>query len=216
MKCVECLATVGSLYSQVRGTVSLEVCGKCNRIADKYVEYEYPLIFLNVVLCKPQVYRHLLFNRDFAWEYWVLVKIVLGLCALELIEETWKVPVCLECQMPSWWVGFFLLLLLKFAGFSLGIFAGAWVMAEKKVAFKQVLRGIVLSSVGQLRTILVVTWNLTDSHIYLITASIHLSTMISVKELYETNIYYALCCVLIGCLAKIIINSAISMALGIS
>lgn len=158
----------------------------------------------------------LLFNRDFAWDYWVIVRVVLGLCTLELVEEAWKGPVCLECQAPSWWTGYFLLLLLKFAGFSLGIFAGAWAIAEKKVGFKQVLRGIVLSSVGQLRTILVITWHLTDSHIYLITASIHLSTMISVKELYEMKAFYAFCCVLIGCLVKIIINSAISMSLGIN
>ncbi|PYI08216.1 FAD dependent oxidoreductase [Aspergillus sclerotiicarbonarius CBS 121057] len=33
------------------------------RFADKYVEYDFVVIFIDLVLIKPQVYRHLLFNR---------------------------------------------------------------------------------------------------------------------------------------------------------
>ncbi|PYH45127.1 sterol homeostasis protein ARV1 [Aspergillus saccharolyticus JOP 1030-1] len=33
------------------------------RFADKYVEYDFVVLFIDLVLIKPQVYRHLLFNR---------------------------------------------------------------------------------------------------------------------------------------------------------
>ncbi|KAG2218699.1 hypothetical protein INT45_003966 [Circinella minor] len=41
-------------------------CGaseKCNRFADKYIEHDFVIIFIDMLLLKPQVYRHLLFNR---------------------------------------------------------------------------------------------------------------------------------------------------------
>ena len=36
---------------------------RCSQFADRYVEYEFVVIFIDMVLHKPQVYRHLLFNR---------------------------------------------------------------------------------------------------------------------------------------------------------
>lgn len=35
----------------------------CKRFADKYIEHDYVIIFIDMLLHKPQVYRHLLFNR---------------------------------------------------------------------------------------------------------------------------------------------------------
>ncbi|RDW90830.1 sterol homeostasis protein ARV1 [Aspergillus mulundensis] len=43
--------------------VRLTQCPRCKRFADKYVEYDFVVIFIDLVLIKPQVYRHLLFNR---------------------------------------------------------------------------------------------------------------------------------------------------------
>lgn len=46
-------------------------------MADKFVEFDNVIIFIEMVLHKPQVYRHLLFNTDLftppgasAWERW--------------------------------------------------------------------------------------------------------------------------------------------------
>jgi len=46
-----------------RGNIRLSRCHKCNKLADKYVEFEMVIIFLDLVLLTPQVYRHILFNR---------------------------------------------------------------------------------------------------------------------------------------------------------
>ncbi|MCJ1232305.1 sterol homeostasis protein [Varicellaria rhodocarpa] len=45
------------------GDVRLTQCPRCKRFADKYVEHDFVVLFIDLVLVKPQVYRHLLFNR---------------------------------------------------------------------------------------------------------------------------------------------------------
>ncbi|KAL7270994.1 hypothetical protein RUND412_006281 [Rhizina undulata] len=69
--CIECSYPVQSLYTAYstaddrslgRG-VRLTQCPRCKRFADKYVEHDFVVLFIDLVLIKPQVYRHLLFNR---------------------------------------------------------------------------------------------------------------------------------------------------------
>ena len=43
--------------------VRLMQCPRCKRFADKYVEHDFVVLFIDLVLVKPQVYRHLLFNN---------------------------------------------------------------------------------------------------------------------------------------------------------
>ncbi|THC97705.1 hypothetical protein EYZ11_002811 [Aspergillus tanneri] len=69
--CIECSYPVSHLYSAYSRAddrslgkgVRLTQCPRCQRFADKYVEYDFVVIFIDLVLIKPQVYRHLLFNR---------------------------------------------------------------------------------------------------------------------------------------------------------
>ncbi|KAI9252821.1 Arv1 protein [Phascolomyces articulosus] len=62
--CVECGASVRDLYTQYsKDNIRLTSCEKCNRFADKYIEHDFVIIFIDMLLLKPQVYRHLLFNR---------------------------------------------------------------------------------------------------------------------------------------------------------
>ncbi|KAG4051816.1 hypothetical protein PC123_g13008 [Phytophthora cactorum] len=61
--CVECGASVVELVRDYgKGNLRLAICSACNSVADKYVEYETILLFLEVLLLKPQVYRHVLCN----------------------------------------------------------------------------------------------------------------------------------------------------------
>ncbi|KAL1976761.1 hypothetical protein VTN31DRAFT_3043 [Thermomyces dupontii] len=69
--CIECSFPVSHLYTTYSRAddrtlgkgVRLTQCPRCKRFADKYVEHDYVVIFIDLVLIKPQVYRHLLFNR---------------------------------------------------------------------------------------------------------------------------------------------------------
>jgi hypothetical protein len=61
--CIECSYPVSHLYSaysraddrsQGKG-VRLTQCPRCQRFADKYVEYDFVVLFIDLVLIKPQV-----------------------------------------------------------------------------------------------------------------------------------------------------------------
>ncbi|CAK4030749.1 ARV1 [Lecanosticta acicola] len=69
--CIECRYPVSNLYTTYSKAddkalgkgVRLTQCPRCKRFADKYVEHDFVVLFIDLVLIKPQVYRHLLFNR---------------------------------------------------------------------------------------------------------------------------------------------------------
>ncbi|KAI8873429.1 Arv1-like protein [Ramicandelaber brevisporus] len=61
--CVECGAVTQSLYTEYsRGNIRLTQCSRCGKFADKYVENDFVIAFLDLILHRPQVYRHLLLN----------------------------------------------------------------------------------------------------------------------------------------------------------
>lgn len=63
MICIECTEPVHSLYTQYSpSNIRLTACRRCNKFADKYIEYDSVLVFVDVILLKPQAYRHLVFN----------------------------------------------------------------------------------------------------------------------------------------------------------
>ncbi|OZJ05498.1 hypothetical protein BZG36_01892 [Bifiguratus adelaidae] len=62
--CVECGAHVSNLFTEYSpGNIRLTHCKTCKSTADKYVEHDFIIIFVDMLLHKPQVYRHLLCNR---------------------------------------------------------------------------------------------------------------------------------------------------------
>ncbi|KIX02472.1 uncharacterized protein Z518_08413 [Rhinocladiella mackenziei CBS 650.93] len=69
--CITCSTPVRNLYTVYSKAddrtlgkgVRLTQCPNCKRFADKYVEHDFVVLFIDLVLIKPQVYRHLLFNR---------------------------------------------------------------------------------------------------------------------------------------------------------
>mmetsp|Transcript_61345 Transcript_61345/g.144761 ORF Transcript_61345/g.144761 Transcript_61345/m.144761 type:complete len:267 (+) Transcript_61345:189-989(+) len=64
MICVECGQPVNNVHYKYRGgSIRLTICEFCHNVADKYVEHELVIIFLDLVLHKAQAYRHLIFNR---------------------------------------------------------------------------------------------------------------------------------------------------------
>ena len=75
-RCVECSHPVASLYTVYsKDNVRLTQCvtpnflakadlqDQCKKFADKYIEHDFVVLFIDIILIKPQVYRHLLYNR---------------------------------------------------------------------------------------------------------------------------------------------------------
>ena len=61
--CIECTYPVSSLYTPYSNAddrslgrgVRLTQCPRCKRFADKYVEHDFVVLFIDLVLIKPQV-----------------------------------------------------------------------------------------------------------------------------------------------------------------
>jgi hypothetical protein len=61
--CTECGMRHQRMIRQLQEeNYCLDECSRCSSAIDKYVEYEGNLKFLQVVLAKPGIYRHLFFN----------------------------------------------------------------------------------------------------------------------------------------------------------
>lgn len=65
--CIECRHPVKTLWTQYSGgagdkasghNIRLTVCRKCGRFCDKYVEHDFVVLFIDLVLIKPQVSTH--------------------------------------------------------------------------------------------------------------------------------------------------------------
>lgn len=63
MICVLCKHPAVSTHSKYKGDyIKLLVCGQCHNVVDKYIEYDNVLLFLDILLLKPQAYRHFCYN----------------------------------------------------------------------------------------------------------------------------------------------------------
>ncbi|RLV91830.1 DNA topoisomerase 3 [Spathaspora sp. JA1] len=64
MICIECgNPDIKCLYSRYKSEyIRLTVCPECDQIADKYIEYDSVILFLDILLLKKQAYRHLSYN----------------------------------------------------------------------------------------------------------------------------------------------------------
>lgn len=63
MICVECNEPVNSLYVKYANDhIKLTDCPSCSKVADKYVEFDNVILFIDTLLLKPQAYRHLVYN----------------------------------------------------------------------------------------------------------------------------------------------------------
>nr|OQO19774.1 hypothetical protein B0A51_13457 [Rachicladosporium sp. CCFEE 5018] len=69
--CIHCCLPLPSLYTthskaddkSLGKGVRLTQCPRCKGFADKYVEHDFVVLCIDLVLIRPEVYRHLLFNR---------------------------------------------------------------------------------------------------------------------------------------------------------
>ncbi|CAN0135598.1 unnamed protein product [Ascophyllum nodosum] len=123
--CVECGRPVPRLFREYnKGSIRLGRCDFCRSVADKYIECEFVLVAIDLVLHRVQAYRHLLFNRrpfsihSFHGRLWQLGMAMSALDAhlrhtalsSEAAEPSWNVPQPEEKDIePLWEAGGILL-----------------------------------------------------------------------------------------------------------
>ncbi|SPJ10527.1 conserved Plasmodium membrane protein, unknown function [Plasmodium sp. DRC-Itaito] len=64
MICTKCGSSNSRLYTVYnKNNIRLNECNRCNKICDEYLEKNRFIIFLNILFLKPEIYRHIVFNR---------------------------------------------------------------------------------------------------------------------------------------------------------
>ncbi|KAF3924756.1 hypothetical protein AA313_de0209975 [Arthrobotrys entomopaga] len=107
--CIECKYPVPVLYTTSQAAydrktgspVRLTQCPRCKNFADKYVEHDFVVLFIDMVLIKPQVYRHLLFNRMQVAEDDKPDRSMIRLGVLLLLFDVYLTWARLEKQAPT-------------------------------------------------------------------------------------------------------------------
>ncbi|CRG99666.1 conserved Plasmodium protein, unknown function [Plasmodium relictum] len=64
MICIKCGRSNSSLYTVYNKTnIKLNECNRCNETCDGYMEKNTFIILMNILFLKPEIYRHIVFNR---------------------------------------------------------------------------------------------------------------------------------------------------------
>ncbi|KAJ1982528.1 sterol homeostasis protein [Dimargaris xerosporica] len=151
----------------------------CHQFADRYVEHDAVIIFIDMMLHKPQVYRHLLFNRSHL-NINGLSSTVLKLAVLLILFDVYIKWFRLEKlsikEQPSFfynqsfYVQYLCILLMsiaEFASFYLGVQLTVRIFKSARTTAALVpsaFAPLVISSFGRLLTILIVIWNYSEAH----------------------------------------------------
>ncbi|KAI5963383.1 ARV1 [Candida theae] len=109
MICVECgHRNIPNLYSKYKSEyVKLTVCDACNKICDKYIEYDAVILFLDILLLKKPAYRHLAYNLtewqihnhgNFSSKYQNLVRLIVLIILFD-VYLTWA-----TCERNQFWL----------------------------------------------------------------------------------------------------------------
>ncbi|TPX45588.1 hypothetical protein SeMB42_g03943 [Synchytrium endobioticum] len=173
--CVECGTPSSSLYTEYsKGNIILTQCGKCLKFADKYLEFDGVLLFIDMVLLKPQVYRHLIYNVLETGDYLKLRPILPRLAFLFILFDVYLKWFKFERnfgqgQLPhrDWPLLYQYLYILSMSAFSFfsllaGILFGAFLFKGwrfVKQRYDIICLSIVISSFGKLLPLLMVIWD---------------------------------------------------------
>lgn len=191
MICVECGQPVNDLHHQFRGAgIRLTRCEYCQRVADKYVEHEAVIIFLDLVLLKPQAYRHLLFNRTAYCERGLRfrdLQLAFFVVLMEAYSKTQSsrhsTPGWAELAPPALWKGYsprldawnefgllVLISMLQLVMLSAVSLAVAYVIFSKKypiVNYNYLVIALILGNFGRCFTVLMMIWDYENPDVFL-------------------------------------------------
>ncbi|KAI7893576.1 Arv1-like family-domain-containing protein [Mucor mucedo] len=171
--CVECGNSVQNLYTQYsKDNIRLTTCHRCNKFADKYIEHDFIIIFIDMLLHKPQVYRHLLINRiteqDGVEPHVFRFAILLILFEVYIkwfrLERYYTEYDSKFIQQPLYYQYLYILALciFEFIVFHCCInVAIRWYFRnqEKRIRYNYVSMALIISSFGKMLLILMVIWD---------------------------------------------------------
>uniref|UniRef100_U9U2L1 Protein ARV n=1 Tax=Rhizophagus irregularis (strain DAOM 181602 / DAOM 197198 / MUCL 43194) TaxID=747089 RepID=U9U2L1_RHIID len=160
--CVECGAPVTNLYTEYsKGNIRLTPCEKCKKFADKYVEHDFVIIFIDMLLHKPQVYRHLLFNRLEYRDHGIDVTQYIKWFRLEKYYTASNIPF-IEQPVFLQYLYILFLCVIEFVVFQFGVrLAVSFYIGDKYaiIKYNYIAIALIISSFGKILLILMVIWD---------------------------------------------------------
>ncbi|KAK9766782.1 sterol homeostasis protein [Basidiobolus ranarum] len=172
--CVECGTPVSTLYMEYsKGNIRLTQCENCKNFVDKYVEHDAVIIFIDLLLFKPQVYRHILFNRlDYKDQgihpsvlklgiLLILFDVYIKWFKLERYYAKTKFPFG-DQPLYLQYIYILALCLIEFLAYQFGVrLAVSFCLGSKYaiIKYNYVSMALIISSFGKLLLILMVIWD---------------------------------------------------------
>lgn len=191
-RCVKCGHGVEKLYIQYSpGNIRLLKCSNCKSVADEYIECELMILVIDLILHKPQAYRHLLFNllhrknSDFdnlllkssltfflldAYKLWILNEISDKRSVLILGLNT------LGCAFLGNLVFFCVL-----------VFSRRFLMFKEGFSgYKDILLTMVVSSYLKIYMLFMMVWEFPASVVYIIDLLVMSSNLVALRVITES------------------------------
>ncbi|KAI8921536.1 Arv1 protein [Entophlyctis helioformis] len=170
--CIECGEPVNNLYIEYgRGNIKLLQCDKCQTFADKYLEYDFVIIFIDMLLHKRPVYRHLLFNRlSYTPAGWNsgLVKLAILLVLFEVYMKWFRLDRMDKAVAPAHvalhaqYIYILGICAIETFMFHLGVRLCAGIVTRGTLTrqqYNQMSMALVVSSFGKILLIVMVVWD---------------------------------------------------------
>jgi len=236
MICIECGRPVNDVYKEFgksgSGNIRLTRCNhpNCQQIADKYVEYDFIIVFLDLFLHKAQAYRHLLFNRQRYRDFGIPIqylKVLVVYIFFESYVKWLRVKEYCEYTQPKsafyyydwqddvpydryWFI--FITAIAEFSVFILAIILSVRLIYQSRypiIKYNYLVMSIILSSFGKGFLVLMMIWDYPFSFSAILNVFVLSSNIVAIKVFLDTSTFKAGCFVAFGFIVKLIFQSII-------
>ncbi|ORX42045.1 hypothetical protein BCR36DRAFT_338193, partial [Piromyces finnis] len=164
--CVECGKPVPNLYTEYsKQNIQLSVCASCNNFADQYIEHDYVIIFMDLLLHKKQVYRHLLFNKLEYVDSGIqpgIKKLAILLILFDVYIKWLKLESIPNINVLSHYFYILFVCTIELIIFHASIRFIIWLLFHKKyeiIKYNYVTIALIISSFSKLLYILMIIWD---------------------------------------------------------
>eukprot|EP00249_Psilotum_nudum_P017285 c26250_g1_i11 orf=373-1089(+) len=224
MCCVHCGTPVNEVYVQYSpGNIRLTKCILCKCVADEYVECEMMIIVIDLILHKPEAYRHLFFNypnlnkldlKDLIWKASMMF-LILDSCKQSILgagkvnSVKWE---SLSAFMFTAGMVLALVALRSVVYLSTIFMASCFAMRRSpyvNVRMADILLALLLSSYFKLFTFAMMIWDFSPIMIYMIDMFVLSSNALAFKVMLNTTTPTAVASIAAGTVVTFLVDSLI-------
>ncbi|XP_073293704.1 protein ARV 2-like isoform X1 [Primulina huaijiensis] len=194
-RCVQCGFPIDTLYIQYSpGNIRLMKCEYCKVVADEYIECEVMILIIDLILHKPQAYRHLFYNRfskeavNFQGLLWksvfaFLLLDIYRMWTLRMNENEWTLPATVVSFLLDFGKMFTRVVLENLIFLAVMIHGtGKLLSASARVfGWKEVSLIVIISSYFKIFLMATMVWKFPSSVIFIIDMFVISSNYVALK-----------------------------------